>query len=66
MSFSKSILKFFNHSVVDNDFHKKININNVHLLPLKDCNLNLKTLRTEGRSEHQRFTQCVDLKGVDF
>ena len=56
-SFAKSILKFFNHHATDDLFQSKININNVHLLPLKDCNLNLATLRPQGRCSQNYFTQ---------
>ena len=65
-SFAKSILKFFNHHATDDLFQSKININNVHLLPLKDCNLNLATLRPQVRCSQNHFTQCIDMKGNSF
>ena len=38
----------------------------MHLLPLKDCNLNLATLKPTDRSKEQRFTECLDMKGREF
>ena len=65
-SFAKSILKFFNHHATDDLFQNKINVKNVHLLPLKDCNLNLATLRPQGRCSQNYFTECLDMKGNSF
>jgi P4 family phage/plasmid primase-like protien len=63
LTFSKSILKFINHYVIDDKFTDTININNMHLLPLIDCNLNLQTLKTEGRCKEQKFSDCVQMRG---
>ena len=58
--FAKSVINFFNHHIIDEEFKDKININNHHLLPLKTMNLNLKTLKMEERTKYQYFTKCLD------
>ena len=59
--FATSVLKFFHHKISDPDFMEKININNHHLLPLKNGNLNLELMRMESRNEFQLFTKCLDI-----
>lgn len=58
--FAKSVINFFNHHIIDEDFKNKININNHNLLPLKTMNLNLQTLTMQERVKNQYFTKCLD------
>jgi len=59
--FAKDVIKFFNHIINDNEFINKININNQHLLPLSQENLNLITLQMEPRTKEQYFTRCLKI-----
>lgn len=65
-SFAKSVIEFFNHKITDNYFTDNININNLYVLPLKDCNLDLKLLRPEDRTKEQKFTECSKIEFRQF
>jgi P4 family phage/plasmid primase-like protien len=58
---SKTLIEFFTDKVTDNDFINKCNFNNTHLLPLRNMNLNLKTLELEERTQEQYFTKIVNI-----
>lgn len=63
--FSKSILNFFHHKIIDQEFMSKININNHHLLPLKSNNLNLMTGKMEDRNKNQFFTKALNFIDIN-
>lgn len=64
--FAKSVIEFFNHKIIDEEFTEKININNQHLLPLRKRNVNLRTGKMEDRKKEQFFTQAIGLDTHDF
>lgn len=64
--FAKSVIEFFNHKIIDEEFTEKININNQHLLPLRRRNMNLKTGKMEDRKKEQYFTQAIGLDTSEF
>ena len=65
-SFAKSVIEFFNHKITDNYFTDNINVNNLYVLPLKDCNLDLKLLKPQDRIKEQKFTECSKIEFRKF
>ena len=65
-SFAKSMVEFFNHKITDNYFTDNINVNNLYVLPLKDCNLDLKLLKPQDRIKEQKFTECSKIEFRQF
>jgi P4 family phage/plasmid primase-like protien len=65
VKFAKSVINFFHHNIIDNEFTDKININNQHLLPFRRANLNLKTFKMNERIKEQYFTKCLDFDDLD-
>jgi len=63
--FARSVLNFFHHKIIDQEFMEKININNHHLLPFKTNNLNLKTGKMENRVKKQYFTKALDFFDIN-
>jgi P4 family phage/plasmid primase-like protien len=63
--FAKSVLNFFHHNIIDQEFMNKININNHHLLPLKSKNLNLITGKMENRIKEQFFTKALNFFDIN-
>lgn len=63
--FAKSILNFFRHLITDENFTNKININNHHLLPLANINLNLKTGEKNERIKEHYFTKSLNIDNID-
>lgn len=63
--FAKSVLNFFHHKIIDQEFMNKININNHHLLPLKSNNLNLMTGKMEDRNKNQFFTKALNFFDIN-
>jgi P4 family phage/plasmid primase-like protien len=63
--FAKSVLNFFHHKIIDQEFMSKININNHHLLPLRSHNLNLMTGKMEDRNKKQYFTKALDFININ-
>jgi P4 family phage/plasmid primase-like protien len=64
--FAKSVLNFFRHRVIDEEFTSKININNHHFLPLAKINLNLKTGEKSERTKEQYFTKALKFDNIDY
>lgn len=60
-SHSKSLVDFITNEISDNKFTDNINFNNTHLLPLRNKNLNLKTLKLEERKQEQLFTNIINI-----
>lgn len=63
--FAKSVLNFFHHKIIDQEFMTKININNHHLLPLKSRNLNLMTGNMQDRTKEQFFTKALNFIDIN-
>ena len=63
--FAKSVINFFHHKIIDQEFMNKININNHHLLPLKYHNLNLMTGKMQDRNKKQFFTKALDFVDIN-
>lgn len=64
--FARSVLNFFHDEIIDPEFMDKININNHHLLPLSNINLNLQTMKMEERLKEQKFTKCLNIDRLDM
>jgi len=60
-SHSKSLVDFVTNEITDNKFTDNINFNNTYLLPLRNKNLNLKTLILEDRKQEQLFTNIINI-----
>ena len=60
------MVEFFNHKITDNYFTDNINVNNLYVLPLKDCNLDLKLLKPQDRIKEQKFTECSKIEFRKF
>lgn len=58
---AKTLVEFFTDAITDNNFTDNVNFNNMHLLPLRHMNLNLKTLELEERKQEQLFTRIVNI-----
>ena len=58
---AKTLIEFFTDKITDNDFINKCNFDNCHLLPLRNMNLDLKTLDLEARTQPQYFTKIVNI-----
>jgi P4 family phage/plasmid primase-like protien len=65
-SHSKSLVEFVTNEITDNKFTDNINFNNTYLLPLRNMNLNLKTLKLENRKQEQLFTYIVNINEEIF
>lgn len=65
-SHSKSLVEFVTNEITDNKFTDNINFNNTYLLPLRNMNLNLKTLKLEERKQEQLFTYIVNINEEIF
>lgn len=63
--FAKSVINFFHHKIIDQEFMNKININNHHLLPLKSQNLNLMTGKMQDRTKEQYFTKALNFFDIN-
>ena len=58
--FASSVIKFLNEKITDEQFKDTININNPELLPLKNCNINLRTGQKLERVKENKFTYALD------
>jgi len=58
--YAKRMINFIHDKIIDDGFTSKININNHHLLPFIEGNLNLKTLQIEPRTRKQNFTKFLN------
>jgi len=58
---SKSLVEFISNEITDNKFTDNINFNNTYLIPLRNMNLNLKTLKLEERKQEQLFTNIINI-----
>lgn len=65
-TFAKSIVEFFNHHITDNNFIDSVNINNHYILPLNDCNFDLRILMIQDRIKEQKFTECSKMNFKEF
>ena len=65
-SFAKSVIEFFNHKITDYYFTENINVNKLYVLPLKECNLDLKLLKPQDRIKKQKFTECSKIEFIKF
>jgi P4 family phage/plasmid primase-like protien len=65
-SHSKSLVEFVTNEITDNKFTDNINFNNTCLLPLRNMNLNLKSLKLEERKQEQLFTYIVNINEEIF
>lgn len=63
--FARSVLNFFHHLIIDQEFMEKININNHHLLPFKNKNLNLMTGQMNERVRNQYFTKALNFIDIN-
>lgn len=66
VNFARKIINFFNHRIIDDEFCDKININFQHLLPLKNNNINLKTMKIEQRIKEHYFTKSLNFDEEDI
>jgi P4 family phage/plasmid primase-like protien len=65
-SHSKSLVEFVTNEITDNNFNNNINFNNTCLLPLRNMNLNLKSLKLEERKQEQLFTYIININEEIF